>query len=141
MKKCLSICALTFAAAALVFAAGVDGKYVSEQKFTPPNGGEERTITTTFVLKAEGDKLTGTVTTAGMSRGGNEPRPIDIVDGKIEGNKLTFFTVTTTQRGEMKWKYEATLDGDTLAGKRTREGGEGRGGGRMGTGEFTAKRQ
>lgn len=137
MNKILSICVLTFAMAALVFAAGVDGKWVATQKFTPPNGGEEMTITTTFDLKAAGDKLTGTVTTAGRG----EPRPADIIDGKIEGNKLTFFTVTTTQRGEMKWKYEATVEGDTLTGKRTREGGEGKGGGRMGTGEFTAKKQ
>lgn len=141
MKKILTLSLLALVAAAVVFAAGVDGKWVAEQKFTPPNGGDERTITTTFVLKAEGGKLTGTVTSSGMGRGGNEPRPVDIVDGKIEGNKLTFYTVTTTQRGEMKWKYEATVEGDTLTGKRTREGGEG-GGGRMGAlGDFTAKRQ
>lgn len=141
MKQILSLWLLTLVAAALVFAAGVDGKWVAEQKFTPPNGGEERTITTTFVLKAEGNKLTGTVTSSGMGRGGNEPRPAEIIDGKIEGDNLTFYTITTTQRGEIKWKYEATVAGDTLTGKRTREGGEG-GGGRMGAlNEFTAKRQ
>jgi hypothetical protein len=141
MRKFLSICVMTFAAAALLSAAGATGKWVAEQKFTPPNGGDEITVTTTFDLKAEGDKLTGTVTSSGMGRGGGgEPRPVEISDGKIDGNSLVFYTVTTTQRGEMKWKYEATVDGDTLTGKRTREGGEGRGG-RMGTGEFTAKRQ
>lgn len=139
MRKFLSICVLTFVTAALVLAAGVDGKWVAEQKFTPPNGGDEITITTTFDLKAEGNKLTGTVTSSGMGRG--EPRPAEIVDGKIDGDKLEFVTVTTTQRGEMKWKWEAKVAGDTLTGKRTREGGEGRGG-RMGAlGEFTAKRQ
>jgi len=141
MNKILSICVLTFAIAALAFAAGVDGKWVATQKFTPPNGGDEITVTTTFDLKAEGEKLTGTVTSSGMGRGGNAPRPAEIIDGKIDGNKLTFFTVTTTQRGEMKWKYEAAVDGDTLTGKRTREGGEG-GGGRMAAlAEFTAKKQ
>lgn len=140
MKKILSVCLLALLAAALVAAAGVDGKWVAERKFTPPNGGDERTITTTFVFKAEGDKLTGTVTTTGMGRGGAEPRPVDIVDGRIEGNKLTFYTVTTTPRGELKWKYQATVSGDTLTGKRTREGAEG--GGRMAAlNEFTARRQ
>lgn len=141
MKKIFSVLVLTFAMAGLMVAAGVDGKWVAERKFTPPNGGDEITVTTTFVLKAEGDKLTGTVTTAGMGRGG-EPRPVEITEGKIEGNKLVFYTVTTTQRGEMKWKYEATVEGDTLTGKRTREGGEGKGGNRMAAlNEFTAKKQ
>lgn len=140
MKLILSVCLLAILAAAAVFASGVDGTWVAEQKFTPPNSSGERTITTTFVLKAEGARLTGTVTSSGLGRGGGEPRPAGIVDGKIEGGKVTFYTVTTTQRGEVKWKYEATVAGDTLTGKRTREGGES--GGRMSAlNDFTAKRQ
>ena len=58
----LSVC---FAAAG--FAADVTGKWVSERKMPGRDGGEERTISTIMDLKAEGTKLTGTVTTAAGS--------------------------------------------------------------------------
>lgn len=137
MRTLLTLCVVLFLGAGLVCAAGIDGKWVSEQKLAPPGGGEERTIVTTFLFKAEGDKLTGTVTTPGM--GGGEPRSIEIQEGKIEGNNISFFTVIETQRGTFKTKYTATLEGDVLKGKREREGGGG--GGRFGSGEFVAKRQ
>ena len=59
MKTLLSFCAMFLMVATLGFAADIDGKWVEERKFTPPNGGEERTITTTFELKADGATLTG----------------------------------------------------------------------------------
>ena len=59
--------ALLITGAAL--AAGIDGKWVSERKME--RDGQSFTITQTFDLKADGGKLTGTVT---MAFGPQEPR-------------------------------------------------------------------
>jgi hypothetical protein len=111
------IAAFLFVGAA--FAAGIDGKYVSERKMN--RNGEEVTITQTFDLKTDGAKLTGTLT---MAFGGQEPRNADIKDGKVDGNKFSFSVVMTTPNGEMKTVYEGTLEGDTLKGTAAREGGQ-----------------
>lgn len=127
MKTLLSV----FAIFALV--AGIDGKWAGEQKFTTRDG-EARTIPFTMELKADGAKLTGTV--AQQPMGGGEPRPVEIQDGKIDGNQFSFVTVVETPRGESKWKWQGAVDGDTMTGTRARDGApEGR------TTPFTAKRQ
>lgn len=136
MKTLLSFCAMFLMVATLGFAADIDGKWVEERKFTPPNGGEERTITTTFELKAAGATLTGKITTSGM---GPEPRTAEIKEGKIDGSNFSFKVTMTTQRGESTTLYTGTVAGNELKGKREREGGGG--GGRMGSGEFVAKKQ
>jgi hypothetical protein len=81
------------------------------------------TIVTTFELKAEGATLTGTVTSPG--RPGSEPVPVKITDGKLDGNKFSFYIVRQGPNGEMKMKYEGALEGDTLKGTSVREGGQG----------------
>lgn len=116
MKTLRFVFALMLVFAAAGFAADIDGKWVSERKMTGPDG-TERTIVTTFEFKAEGATLTGTVTQPG--RPGSEPTPTKISDGKIDGNKISFTVVRTTQRGEMKSTYSATLQGTTLKGTMT----------------------
>jgi hypothetical protein len=101
--------------------AGIDGKWVSER--TLERDGQSFTMTQTFDLKSDGNKLTGTVS---MAFGDREPRTSEIKDGKIEGNKFSFSTVFSTPNGEFKTVYEGTLEGDTLKGTASREGGEGR---------------
>jgi hypothetical protein len=61
-----------------------------------------------------------------MAFGDQEPRTIEIKDGKIDGNKFTFNTVMNTPNGEFKMVYEGTVEGDTLKGTSTREGGQSR---------------
>jgi uncharacterized protein (DUF58 family) len=126
---CLLSLALCFTLG--VLAAGIDGKWVAEQKQRTQDGGE-RTVNITLELKAAGGALTGTVSQP--ARGG-EDRKTEIKDGKLEGDKFSFTTVTTNQRGEMKFTWTGVVKGDTLEGTRAREGGQGR------AQPFTAKRQ
>src|SRR5436853_7938948 len=88
--------ALVFAFAAL--AADVTGKWVAEQPGR--NGGPPRQVT--FVFKADGSKLTGTMT-GGGGRGG-APTPVEITDGKVEGNDVSFTVKGETQHGPMETK-------------------------------------
>lgn len=136
MKTLLSLCVAFLLVATLSFAAEIDGKWVEERKFSPPNGGEERTLTTTFELKADGATLTGKVTISGF---GPEPRTSEIKEGKLDGNKFSFKVTTEGRNGPRTTVYQGTVEGAELKGKREMEGGGG-GGGRMGTGEFTAKK-
>jgi len=117
-----------FLLGATALAASIDGKWVSVRKME--RGGESFTITQTFDLKAQGSRLTGSVS---MAFGDMEPRTTEIKEGKIEGDKFSFTTVMSTPNGEFKMVYEGTVAGATLKGTSTREGGEPR--------PFEAKRQ
>lgn len=119
MKTFLTLTVSVLLMAALVFAAGIDGKWTLERKMKTRDG-EERTIQMTLNLKSEGGKLTGTV----VSNFGGEERSTEIKEGKIDGNKFMFVTVMETPRGEMKTVYEGTIEGDTLKGESRREGGQ-----------------
>jgi hypothetical protein len=121
VKTFLTI-AMTVCLAGVAMAADVTGKWVSERKMAPPGGGEERTITTTLNLKAEGAKLTGSVTTS-MGGGQQQPRSADITDGKIDGSKISFKVTREGKQGTVVMLYEATVDGDTMKGEAGREGG------------------
>jgi hypothetical protein len=120
VKTVLSI-AMILCLAGLAMAADVTGKWVSERKMTPPGGGEERTMTTTMDLKADGSKLTGTVAT---SMGDRQGRASEITDGKIDGSKISFKVTREGKQGTMTMIYEATLEGDTLKGEAWRDGGD-----------------
>jgi len=99
----------------------VDGKWIAQ---VPGRDGQTRE--TTFTFKADGAKLTGTVS------GRQADRPIS--DGKIEGNNLSFNLVYTGGGGEMKFTYAGVLASNEIKFKRTREGGDT-------AQEFTAKKQ
>jgi hypothetical protein len=92
--------------------------------------GQEFVIKTTFDLKSDGAKLTGSLT---MAFGDMEPRAIQISDGKIDGAKFSFTTVMSTPNGEFKSTYTGTVEGDVIKGESVREGAEPR--------PFEAKRQ
>lgn len=119
MKTFLSI-ALTVCLAGAALAADVTGKWVSERKMPGRDGGEERTVTTILDLKADGSKLTGTVTT---SMGGGQGRASEITDGKIDGNKISFKVTREGKQGTMTMVYTATVEGTTMKGEAGREGG------------------
>lgn len=107
----LSVCFL-FAFMAVAFAAGIDGKWTAD--FTGPDG---QVRTTTFNFKAEGDKLTGTVS----GRGGDTA----ISDGKINGDEISFNVVRETPNGTFKMAYKGKISGDEIKLTRTFEGGQG----------------
>jgi hypothetical protein len=133
MKTVVSLFVLLALVCGVAAAADITGKWVAERKMKTPDG-EERTITSTLDLKADGGKLTGTVTS---SMGGGQGRSVEIQEGKIDGNKISFITVQPgRQGGEMKMKWEATVDGNEMKGTQAREGApEGR------SFPFTAKKQ
>ena len=116
----LSVC-FVFAALSLAWAAGVDGKWTAQ---VPGRGGQ--TLETTFTFKAEGEKLTGTV--SGMQ--GDNP----ISDGKISGDDISFTLKLNFQGNEITFLYKGKISGDEIKMTRTRQGGDQPGQ------EFTAKR-
>jgi len=116
----LSVC-FVFAALTLAWAADVSGKWTAQ---VPGRGGQTREQT--FTLKAEGTKLTGSV--SGMQ--GDTP----ISDGKIDGDNISFVTVVKFNDNEFKLVYKGKVSGDEIKFTRTREGGDQPGQ------EFTAKR-
>ena len=115
----VALCFLLLAGVAL--ADAIDGSWISVRKME--RDGQAFTITQTFDLKADGGKLTGTIT---MSFGDMEPRKTDIKDGKIDGAKFTFTTTMSTPNGDFKMVYAGTVEGDTLKGTAEREGGQAR---------------
>jgi hypothetical protein len=116
----LSVC-FVFAALSLVWAADVDGKWTAQ---VPGRGGQTRE--TTFTFKAEGEKLTGTV--SGMQ--GDNP----ISDGKISGDDISFSLKLSFQGNDFTFLYKGKISGDEIKMTRTREGSDQPGQ------EFTAKR-
>lgn len=112
---------LTFLTVA--WAADVDGKWTAQ---VPGRQGNTQEVT--FNLKAEGEKLTGTMS----GRQGDTA----ISDGKITGNKLSFNVVREFNGNSLKLVYNGVLTGDEIKFTRTMEGGPGGGQAQ----EFTAKR-
>ncbi len=87
--------------AAMVFAADVTGKWTAESQ------GPRGPMTQTFDFKADGSKLTGTMT---GGRGG----PIEISDGKIDGDKVMFKVTRTMQDRTITQNFEGTVSGDEM---------------------------
>ena len=93
--------AIVLAASTAAFAADVTGKWVAQ---VPGRDGQTRE--TTFNLKAEGEKLTGTVS----GRQGD----VAITDGKVKGDDVSFDVTMKFQDREMKMSYTGKLSGDEL---------------------------
>ena len=82
-------------------AADIDGKWKAE--FNTPDG---QTRTTTFTFKADGDKLTGTVS------GRQADTPIS--EGKINGDEISFAVVRNMGGEERKMQYKGKIAGDEI---------------------------
>jgi len=115
----LVVVACLFALAAS--AADVSGTYVAQVP------GRNGTMETTFKLKADGDKLTGTVVT---QRGEAE-----IKDGKVAGDTISFSQTFERGGNSMTILYKGKVEGNEIKFTREVQGGQGR------TAEFTAKKQ
>jgi hypothetical protein len=68
-----------------------------------PNG----TIERTFVFKVDGGKLTGETTSPIMGKSA-------ILDGKVEGDNLSFSIVVNFQGNEMKVNYKGKVTGEEM---------------------------
>ena len=117
-KKTLIVGLALLALAFVAMAADATGKWTMEQ---PGRGGGPPRVTT-FDLKVDGAKLTGTVTRPGR---GGDPMSTPISNGKVDGDKISF-EVTTEMRGmTMTVKYEFTVKDDQMTGKSTFPGMDG----------------
>ena len=108
-KKLLFVVTILLVASFSLLAADVTGKWVAEQPGR--NGGPPRQIN----LRSEGrwrqadrhhDRRRGTRRRA--------PTPIEITDGKVDGDKVSFTVKRETQNGPMETKYNGTVSGDEL---------------------------
>jgi len=101
MKKLLYLCAgLIFALTTTAAFAATDmtGSWTGEMK--SPSGDA---FQITFTFKQDGAKLTGTVQ-------GPQGDPMDIANGKIDGNKFTF----DVSFNGMTISHTGTIDGDEI---------------------------
>jgi hypothetical protein len=121
MTKRIFIVGIALLALAFVaVAADATGKWTIEQ--AGRNGGPPRI--TTLDLKVDGAKLTGTIAQP-VGRGGGEPVPAQISNGKVDGDKISF-EVTRDMRGtSITIKYEFTVKDDQMTGKSTFPGMDG----------------
>jgi hypothetical protein len=123
IKRWTAVAALTVVASAAAWAAAVDGKWTWNQR---GQGGNETAVV--LELKADGEKLTGTLTRGDMKS--------EIKEGTIKGADLAFVVIRVRDNGqENKTPYKGKLDGDKITGTfTTNRGGEER------TNEWVANR-
>lgn len=95
------LCAVSLLTTLTVFAEGVNGTWKGSY---PGRNGQTREAT--IVLKAEGEKLTGTV--AG-GRGESE-----IKDGTIKGSDISFTVIRNFGGNEVTVKYNGKVTGDAI---------------------------
>jgi hypothetical protein len=110
LKLMLAGCLVTMT----MMAADATGKWTAEMQ-----GRNGNTQTVTMNLKADGDKLTGTVS----GRMGDT----DISEGKVDGANVMFDVVREFNGNKVTQHYAGTLDGDTIHFTIKMEGGQGGG--------------
>jgi hypothetical protein len=124
-KKLLSVGTILLLIALVALAAdAITGKWTMEQ--AGRNGGPARV--STFDLKADGAKLTGTMLAPAMGMGGGAPAaptPTPISNGKVDGNNFSFDVVRDFGGNSMTIKYEGTVSGSDMKLKVTRTGQDG----------------
>ena len=111
MKALTLVCALLLIAG-LAMAADVTGKWVAQ---VPGRDGNTREVV--YNLKASGGSLTGTTT--GM--GGQE---IQLADGKIDGDNISFSTKMERNGNTMVMLYKGKVSGDEIKFTQQREGAD-----------------
>ncbi len=119
------IAALAFVALAQAlpaFAADVTGKWKAE--FESPVGVQKYT----YDLKVVGETLTGTASFERMGETGK----VELKEGKVKGDEITFVEMLNMQGNELRIEYKGKLVGDEIKMIRTV--------GDFGTEEFVAKR-
>jgi hypothetical protein len=113
MKKLVFSLLVLIAGTVFSYAAEIDGKW--KGTFGAPGGGEGMELTFTF--KADGEKLTGSITT--------QMGDMQFTNGKISGKEFSF---DVDMQG-MVIKHKGTIDGDTIKmkveGFGAPEGGDG----------------
>jgi hypothetical protein len=107
------VIALAFTAGARADDKTIDGNWKSTFK---AQDGTERT--TTYKLKLDGDKLTGTVS-------GRNNTETAIEDGTFKDGTVSFSVTREFNNNKVTIKYSGKLDGDTIKGSSERPGQNG----------------
>lgn len=115
LKKIILLASFALMAAA----ADVAGKWVAQ---VPGRDGQTRE--TVYNFKADGAALKGTMS-------GFQGNQIDISDGKIDGDKISFVVKMEFNGNAIEMKYSGVVAGDEIKMKRSTQRGDQ---------EFTAKR-
>jgi len=121
MKTMMKIACSLVLLLAVAMAADVSGKWTGDM---PGRGGD--TTPTTFTFKADGEKLTGSMT--------GPQGDVPLAEGKVAGNQISFSTTLDFGGNSVKILYKGTVSGDQIKMTREREGGGGQ------AREFTIKR-
>jgi len=129
-RKLQTFTSLFSLAACAVLALGTLGQVQAADKADPNgtwtwttpgrNGGPDRKIT--LKLKADGDKLTGKVSSPGRD---GQSTDTDISDGKIKGEEISFSVTREFNGNSFTMKYNGKISGDTIKGKSERPGRDG----------------
>jgi hypothetical protein len=136
-KKVFFVSAILLAVALVAIAAdSITGKWVYDMPAFGRGGGgggggaapagPPRQVT--LDLKADGAKLTGSVTTPGFARGGGDPPPpttTAISNGKVDGNNFSFEVTRDFGGNSMTTKYEGSVNGAEMKLKTTTPGFQG----------------
>ncbi|HXK07780.1 MAG TPA: hypothetical protein VMS37_35630 [Verrucomicrobiae bacterium] len=125
MRRSFIVCTVMAGMAAAAFAADVTGTWTGQMN--GPDGG----MTIAFHFKQDGSRLTGSVDGPGGE-------PMQITDGKVDGDKISFAVVFDGGGGGMKILHEGTVKGDEITLNIKMDGGPGGPGG--GPGPMTLKR-
>jgi hypothetical protein len=96
---------------ASVWAADVAGKWIAQA----PSG--QGTSEITLIFKVDGATLTGTLDNSAM------PGAIEIKDGKIQENDISFHVLRAFGENEMKVVWKGKISGDEIRFTREIEGG------------------
>jgi hypothetical protein len=126
MTKLILPALLLLGISGAVLAADIDGKWTAEVQ------GRNGTVTQTLVLNASGNNLTGSFE---GGRGG----AVDISDGAIDGNKVSFKVVREFNGNQFTQQYNGTLSDAGELNLTVSMGGGGRRGGAGGGGFGGAK--
>jgi hypothetical protein len=110
LKQHAMICLLVLFTAGMVLAADPTGKWSWTYKAGKKDAPKE--VTATADLKLADGKLTGTVTPPGK-----KSTPVEIKDGKVDGDKVSFKTVTEQNGKEITTEYSGKQEGDAINGK------------------------
>ena len=118
---------------ASVWAADITGKWIAQAP------GDQGNVDITLNFKVDQAALTGTVDNP-------QAGPVDIKDGKINGDEISFHVVRKFGENEMKIVWKGKISGEEIRFTRTVEGGMTGGAGGAGSGgaaptpEIVAKR-
>src|SRR4051812_23145506 len=116
----LAVCAVLALGVSGLSAADVNGTWTWTQQ---PRGGANAPANatprkSTLKLKAEGDKLTGTITQPAFGRrgggdGGTPPAPVEtkISNGKVNGDSISFDVTREVQGNSFTAKYSGKVEG------------------------------